>query len=114
MGTSHDLTGAHWRKPSYSGNTGGDCVEVATNSTCGSVPVRDSKNPTGPAIVLGAPPGRRSWTGCADTSGPGGAAAGASRAPAAAYPCAALLSLVGIVVETFERTWEGPRQMVKE
>ncbi|MFD7383308.1 DUF397 domain-containing protein [Streptomyces anulatus] len=78
MGTSHDLTGAHWRKSSYSGtsggdcvectvtggaawrtssysgNTGGCCVEVADGSTCGSVPVRDSKNPTGPAIVLGA------------------------------------------------------------
>ncbi|MBD3545655.1 MULTISPECIES: DUF397 domain-containing protein [Streptomyces] len=46
--------GAAWRKSSYSGNTGGDCVEVADASTCGSVPVRDSKNPTGPAIVLGA------------------------------------------------------------
>ncbi|MEV7053586.1 DUF397 domain-containing protein [Streptomyces anulatus] len=54
MGTSHDLTGAHWRKSSYSGTSGGDCVEVADGSPCGSVPVRDSKNPTGPAIVLGA------------------------------------------------------------
>ncbi|MGW1298161.1 DUF397 domain-containing protein [Streptomyces sp. NPDC002533] len=55
MGTSHDLTGAKWRKSSYSGTNGGDCVEVATTPSCGSVPVRDSKNPTGPAIVLGAP-----------------------------------------------------------
>ncbi|MFD7670820.1 DUF397 domain-containing protein [Streptomyces anulatus] len=46
--------GAAWRTSSYSGNTGGECVEVADGSTCGSVPVRDSKNPTGPAIVLGA------------------------------------------------------------
>lgn len=46
--------GADWRTSSYSGNTGGCCVEVAATPTCGSVPVRDSKNPTGPAIVLGA------------------------------------------------------------
>ncbi|MBT2900608.1 DUF397 domain-containing protein [Streptomyces sp. McG3] len=46
--------GAAWRTSSYSGSTGGECVEVAANPTCGSVPVRDSKNPTGPAIVLGA------------------------------------------------------------
>ncbi|MFF8746970.1 DUF397 domain-containing protein [Streptomyces californicus] len=46
--------GAAWRKSSYSGSTGGDCVEVAGDSSCGSVPVRDSKNPTGPTIVLGA------------------------------------------------------------
>jgi hypothetical protein len=46
--------GAAWRTSSYSGNTGGCCVEVADGSSCGSVPVRDSKNPTGPAIVLGA------------------------------------------------------------
>ncbi|AWL88646.1 hypothetical protein AMK14_13810 [Streptomyces sp. TSRI0445] len=50
-----DLTNADWRKSSYSGSTGGDCVEVAPSPTCGSVPVRDSKNPTGPAIILGAP-----------------------------------------------------------
>ena len=29
MGTSQDLTGARWRKSSYSGDTGGDCVECA-------------------------------------------------------------------------------------
>lgn len=47
--------GAAWRTSSYSGSTGGECVETAVGSPCGSVPVRDSKNPTGPAIVLGAP-----------------------------------------------------------
>ncbi|MFJ7410396.1 DUF397 domain-containing protein [Streptomyces sp. NPDC098077] len=46
--------GAAWRASSYSGSTGGCCVEVVDGSSCGSVPVRDSKNPTGPAIVLGA------------------------------------------------------------
>ncbi|MGA6169643.1 DUF397 domain-containing protein [Streptomyces sp. NPDC012600] len=46
--------GAAWQKSSYSGNTGGECVEMAPSS-CGSVPVRDSKNPTGPVITIGAP-----------------------------------------------------------
>ncbi|MFG2590512.1 DUF397 domain-containing protein [Streptomyces sp. NPDC048438] len=43
--------GAAWRKSSYSGNTGGDCVEVAEGCSA-SVPVRDSKNPAGPALVM--------------------------------------------------------------
>ncbi|MGW0835839.1 DUF397 domain-containing protein [Streptomyces prunicolor] len=45
-----------WFKSSYSDN-GGDCVEVAANLIAphGTVPVRDSKNPTGP--VLGFPAG---------------------------------------------------------
>ncbi|MYR97834.1 MULTISPECIES: DUF397 domain-containing protein [unclassified Streptomyces] len=54
MGTGRDLTGAEWRKSSYSDPNGGDCVEMAA-APCGSVPVRDSKNPTGPAITIGAP-----------------------------------------------------------
>ncbi|WP_405695143.1 DUF397 domain-containing protein [Streptomyces sp. NBC_01185] len=45
--------GAAWRKSSYSGNTGGECVEVADGCSA-SVPVRDSKNPAGPVLVLGA------------------------------------------------------------
>ena len=32
-----------WRKSSYSGNTGGECVEVAALTPC--IAVRDSKNP---------------------------------------------------------------------
>jgi hypothetical protein len=44
------LIKAQWRKSSYSGNNGGQCVEVAVNLT-GVVAVRDSKNP-GPALVL--------------------------------------------------------------
>lgn len=45
--------GATWRTSSYSGSSGGECVEVATG-TCGSVPVRDSKVHDGPVIVVGA------------------------------------------------------------
>ncbi|MEU8811964.1 DUF397 domain-containing protein [Streptomyces anthocyanicus] len=46
--------GAAWRTASYSGNTGGDCVEVADNCPTGAVPVRDSKNPSGPVVTVGA------------------------------------------------------------
>jgi hypothetical protein len=35
-----------WRKSSYSGNGGGNCVEVASNLP-DMVAVRDSKNPDG-------------------------------------------------------------------
>lgn len=48
-----DLNSAVWRKSSYSGGSGGDCLEVATNFP-GLVPVRDSKNPAGPRLVLRA------------------------------------------------------------
>ncbi|MFE2979689.1 DUF397 domain-containing protein [Streptomyces sp. NPDC059258] len=42
-----------WFTSSYS-NNGGQCVEVATNLAAphGIVPVRDSKNTTGPALSL--------------------------------------------------------------
>lgn len=36
-----DLSSAKWRKASYSGSNGGNCVEVATNLP-GIVAVRDS------------------------------------------------------------------------
>ncbi|MYV67436.1 DUF397 domain-containing protein [Streptomyces sp. SID2131] len=52
METRPDLTGARWRKSSYSGTNGGECVEVADGFP-GAVPVRDSKNPFGPALVMG-------------------------------------------------------------
>jgi hypothetical protein len=44
MGSSQNLTNTRWRKSSYSGNTGGDCVEVADLGAPG-VAVRDSKEP---------------------------------------------------------------------
>ncbi|MEU3182135.1 DUF397 domain-containing protein [Streptomyces albidoflavus] len=45
----------YWRKSSYSAN-GGDCVELAANlvPTHGLVPVRDSKNPSGPVLTVPA------------------------------------------------------------
>ncbi|MER7911302.1 MULTISPECIES: DUF397 domain-containing protein [unclassified Streptomyces] len=52
METRPDLTGARWRKSSYSGTNGGECVEVADGFP-GAVPVRDSKNPAGPSLVMG-------------------------------------------------------------
>ncbi|MDV9187839.1 DUF397 domain-containing protein [Streptomyces sp. SR27] len=44
-----------WFTSSYS-TTGGECVEVATNlvGSLGSVPVRDSKRPTGPVLDVAA------------------------------------------------------------
>ncbi len=61
-----DLTGAVWRKSSYSGDNGGNCVEVAevwrkssysgTNGGAAALPaaiaVRDSKDPDGPKLVF--------------------------------------------------------------
>jgi hypothetical protein len=41
-----------WHKSSYSNGTGGACVEVADLDTHRAV--RDSKNPTGPALVFTA------------------------------------------------------------
>lgn len=40
-----------WRKSTYSGNAGGDCVEVAPMTT--EVGVRDSKLVTSPVIHTG-------------------------------------------------------------
>ncbi|QGZ49063.1 DUF397 domain-containing protein [Streptomyces sp. QHH-9511] len=73
MGTNQNLTGARWRKSSYSGDTGGQCVECAplgaaawrkssysgdTGGDCvevadltAHVAVRDSKDPEGPAFL---------------------------------------------------------------
>ncbi|MFE2723649.1 DUF397 domain-containing protein [Kitasatospora sp. NPDC059327] len=45
-----DLSGAHWRKSTFSNGQGG-CVEVADGHE-GVMPVRDSKDPEGPALVF--------------------------------------------------------------
>ncbi|MFB6991551.1 MULTISPECIES: DUF397 domain-containing protein [unclassified Streptomyces] len=52
-----DLSIAAWRKSSYSNGSGGDCLEVADGHP-GVVPVRDSKRPEGPALVIPA----SAWT----------------------------------------------------
>ncbi|MFE1773793.1 DUF397 domain-containing protein [Streptomyces sp. NPDC059008] len=41
-----------WTKSSHSGGSNGDCLEVARGHA--DVPVRDSKRPTGPALVFSA------------------------------------------------------------
>ncbi|MFD5434922.1 DUF397 domain-containing protein [Kitasatospora sp. NPDC127067] len=48
-----DLTHAGWRKSTYSGAQNG-CVEVADGFS-GVMPVRDSKDPGGPALLFPAP-----------------------------------------------------------
>ncbi|MFB7614598.1 DUF397 domain-containing protein [Kitasatospora sp. NPDC056181] len=48
----HDLQGAKWRKSTYS-NGEGDCIEVA-DGFHGLMPVRDSKDPHGPALTFTA------------------------------------------------------------
>lgn len=42
---------ANWRKASYSGDTGGQCVEIATEPC--RIAVRDSKVPDGPVFTVG-------------------------------------------------------------
>ncbi|MFB4305856.1 DUF397 domain-containing protein [Actinomadura sp. GTD37] len=45
-------SGAQWRKSSYSGGQGGDCVEVA--ALVSAVALRDSKDPEGPRLAFAA------------------------------------------------------------
>lgn len=47
------MTDVEWRKSSYSSSNGGDCIEVATGIP-GLTPVRDSKDPHGPALLFPA------------------------------------------------------------
>ncbi|WP_432128990.1 DUF397 domain-containing protein [Streptomyces sp. bgisy082] len=86
MGTNQKLTGARWRKSSYSSDTGGQCIECAPLGTAAwrkssysgdnggqcvevadltaHVAVRDSKNPEGPAF-LAAPAAFAAFVGAA-------------------------------------------------
>ncbi len=50
MDTDRALTGATWRKSTYSGNNGANCVEIGTNGAL--VGVRDTKNRDGGTLVL--------------------------------------------------------------
>ena len=40
-----------WRKSSYSGNSGGQCVEIGNAAPM--IAVRDSKDPAGPVLAFG-------------------------------------------------------------
>ncbi|MCX3062318.1 DUF397 domain-containing protein [Streptomyces beihaiensis] len=46
------LNGATWQKSSYSSDTGGQCIECATIAEGHRVAVRDSKNPEGGAFTV--------------------------------------------------------------
>jgi hypothetical protein len=48
--TSEDV----WFKSSFSGETGNNCVEVADLTASGRVAIRDSKDKSGPALVIPA------------------------------------------------------------
>ncbi|MGY1498310.1 DUF397 domain-containing protein [Streptomyces sp. QTS52] len=54
---SIDLSSVTWRKSSYSNTDGGECVEVSDNARA-VVPVRDSKTPDAPTLILRA----AAWT----------------------------------------------------
>jgi hypothetical protein len=46
-----DISSALWRKSSFSGANGGNCVEIAAAAR--TVAVRDSKDPKGPTLAFG-------------------------------------------------------------
>ncbi|MEU9089704.1 DUF397 domain-containing protein [Streptomyces sp. NPDC048428] len=52
MSRAADLSTATWHKSSYSDGGANNCVEVSDTFPA-LVPVRDSKTPTGPALVIG-------------------------------------------------------------
>ncbi|RCG29422.1 DUF397 domain-containing protein [Sphaerisporangium album] len=51
MELNEELAVARWAKSSFSGGSGGNCVEVAPLAG-GRIGIRDSKRPTGPALVF--------------------------------------------------------------
>ncbi|MBY8885762.1 DUF397 domain-containing protein [Streptomyces sp. PTM05] len=54
MSTTPDLTQATWVKSTHSNGDGGDCIEWAPAhaAATGVIPVRDSKDPQGPALAF--------------------------------------------------------------
>ncbi|MCX4906162.1 DUF397 domain-containing protein [Streptomyces sp. NBC_00878] len=46
---------ATWRKSTHSGGSSDSCLEVNDSALPARVPVRDSKNPAGPAITFSTP-----------------------------------------------------------
>lgn len=55
MTSASSLPCTAWLKSSYSGNNGGNCLEVAVDHPGPALPVRDSKNPSGPALLISTP-----------------------------------------------------------
>ncbi|UGY93406.1 DUF397 domain-containing protein [Streptomyces gobiensis] len=53
MTNTPDFESAKWRKSTYSGGLENECLEVADDFP-GVVPVRDSKRPGGPVLVVPA------------------------------------------------------------
>ncbi|WP_338683151.1 DUF397 domain-containing protein [Streptomyces acidiscabies] len=51
MRNAPELNSARWRRSSYSNANGGTCVEISEDFP-GVVPIRDSKNPNGPALTV--------------------------------------------------------------
>ncbi|MFI7363134.1 DUF397 domain-containing protein [Streptomyces sp. NPDC050149] len=51
--TDLDLSAATWHKSSYSNGDGGNCLEVAEGHP-DLVPIRDSKRPHGPVLLVDA------------------------------------------------------------
>ncbi|WP_026413526.1 DUF397 domain-containing protein [Actinomadura oligospora] len=50
MASTPEISNLDWRKSTYSTPTGSDCVEVADAGS--RVAVRDSKNPSGPKLIV--------------------------------------------------------------
>ncbi|MFC8091136.1 DUF397 domain-containing protein [Streptomyces sp. NPDC057301] len=51
MESTEILAGIQWRKSSYSGDEGGQCIEIAATPHT-TIAIRDSKNPAGPIVTL--------------------------------------------------------------
>ncbi|WP_329148010.1 DUF397 domain-containing protein [Streptomyces sp. NBC_01456] len=51
---SIDLSTVTWRKSTYSNQDGGECIEISDDFPA-ATPVRDSKDPQGPALLFKAP-----------------------------------------------------------
>ena len=56
MSNTHRPQSYQWVKSTYSGGEGGNCIEWAPTKVAatGMVPVRDSKDPSGPALAFAA------------------------------------------------------------
>jgi Domain of unknown function (DUF397) len=50
-----DVRAVRWRKSSYSDSSSAQCIEVAYDFGPALVPVRDSKDPHGPALIFTGP-----------------------------------------------------------